>query len=98
MVLGRFGWFWVVLGRFGWFWLVPCFSNYGIKVMLGLTLPRCNLTVFQFLITYYHHADWLGSLRSYDVCYNENVTLKWNFALDYRHFFVIIPCLSRCLK
>ena len=28
VVLGGFGSFWVVLGRFGWFWLVPCFSNY----------------------------------------------------------------------
>ena len=30
--VGGFGWFcwwfWVVLGRFGWFWVVPCFSNY----------------------------------------------------------------------
>ena len=30
MVLGGFGWFWVVLGRFGWFWVVPCFSNYAL--------------------------------------------------------------------
>ena len=29
VVLGGFGSFRVVLGRFGWFWVVPCFSNYG---------------------------------------------------------------------
>ena len=28
MVLGGFGWFWVVLGSFGWFWVV-------LKVVLG---------------------------------------------------------------
>ena len=28
VVLGGFGWFWIVLGGFGWFWVVPCFSNY----------------------------------------------------------------------
>ena len=28
VVVGGFGWFWMVLGGFGWFWVVPCFSNY----------------------------------------------------------------------
>ena len=28
VVVGGFGWFWMVLDGFGWFWVVPCFSNY----------------------------------------------------------------------
>ena len=31
VVVGGFGWFWVVLSGFGWFWVVPCFSNYDFR-------------------------------------------------------------------
>ena len=32
VVVGGFGWFWMVLDGFGWFWVVPCFSNYALDL------------------------------------------------------------------
>lgn len=54
----------------------------GFRPCYGATQPSLNFELLTVIML------TLGRLRSYNICCNENVLLKYNFALGYRHFFL----------